>query len=308
MGAKYRDLVRNHSKARGSARAVLNALADYATDEGFAWPGRAQLASDTGMSERNVIRCIQALCNDARLSIEENALGGRGNKPTYKIWFPELGEPAPVNKSKEHVKGDKLSPYKDDKRVTNASIKGDKLSRKGDKSVGNPSYARIEPHEPHKEPERESAPPPAKIVSSGVNGAKPRRIDSPYLKGSKFVNGYIPPGTGRNAVEVYYERFPINLDKWRLSDPQEDDLVTGCKDLKLLREVVTAYDQANYEKPRNLKLIMDWYREPQRFRNNHNGNHKGSNTEGYRKPETSQHSMADHKAVDAKRRAEGIPY
>lgn len=140
MGKLYRDLVRAHSKAKGSSRALLNILADYADDDGLAWPGRAQLASDTGMSERNVVRCIQTLCADGRLSIEENAKGGRGRVPVYKILIPEL------------QKGDKLSPLTGDKRVTNARIKGDKSVIKGDKSVENYSYARSEPQEPHKEP------------------------------------------------------------------------------------------------------------------------------------------------------------
>lgn len=144
MGAFYRDLIRKHSKAKGSARAVLNILADYADDDGLAWPGRAQLASDTGMSERNVVRCIQTLCADGRLSIEENAKGGRGRLPVYKIHFPEL------------QKGDNLTPI-GEKRVTNARIKGDKSVIKGDKSVVNYSRARSEPQEPHKEP-GESAP------------------------------------------------------------------------------------------------------------------------------------------------------
>lgn len=121
MGALYRDLVRKHSVARGSARAVLNILADYATDEGLAWPGRAQLASDTGMSERTVIRCIQTLCEQGRLSIEENAKGGRGRVPVYKIHVPEV------------KKGDSVTPYRDAKRVTNGQIKGDNLTIKGDK-------------------------------------------------------------------------------------------------------------------------------------------------------------------------------
>jgi hypothetical protein len=71
VGALYRDLVRKHSKAKGSARALLNILADYANDDGLAWPGRAALANDAGMSERNVVRCIQKLCEDGRLIVEQ---------------------------------------------------------------------------------------------------------------------------------------------------------------------------------------------------------------------------------------------
>lgn len=142
MGALYRDLVRKHSKAKGSARAVLNILADYATDDGLAWPGRAVLANDAGMSERNVIRCIQKLCADGRLIIEGNAVGGRGKVPVYRIVFADC------------EKGDSLSLFNDDKRVTNEHIKGDNLSIKGDKSAPIQSYVRSEPQEPIKKPKR----------------------------------------------------------------------------------------------------------------------------------------------------------
>jgi hypothetical protein len=140
VGAIYRDLVRKHSKAKGSARALLNILADYANDDGLAWPGRAALANDAGMSERNVVRCIQKLCEDGRLIVEENAVGGRGKLPVYRITFPD------------YEKGDKLSPFSAE-RVTNAYLKGDNLSIKGDKCVTIPSYARSEPYlEPKEEP------------------------------------------------------------------------------------------------------------------------------------------------------------
>lgn len=168
MGKLYRDLVRKHSTAKGSARALLNVLADYADDDGLAWPTRATLASDTGMSERNVTRCLQKLCDDGRLVAEENASGGRGRVPVYKIIFPELAEQQPVSNSQESQKGDNLSPKRetdchplDAKRVTNAHVKGDKLSIKGDKCAPIPSYARSEPQEPQIEPERERAQAPA---------------------------------------------------------------------------------------------------------------------------------------------------
>lgn len=233
MGKLYRDLVRAHSKAKGSSRALLNILADYADDDGLAWPGRAQLASDTGMSERNVVRCIQTLCADGRLSIEENAKGGRGRVPVYKILIPE------------RQKGDNLSPFTDGKRVTNARIKGDKSVIKGDKSVANYSHARSEPQEPHKEP---GETPARKVV----------HYKSPHLDPRHFVNGYIPPGAGVNAVEVYYERFSINQDAARLNAIKEDDLSRLCPDLDKLRSVIVAYSRTTFQ-PGNVQLILDWY-------------------------------------------------
>lgn len=172
MGKLYRDLVRTHSKAKGSARALLNVLADYADDDGMAWPSRATLANDTGLSERTVTRCLQTLCGEGRLSIEENAVGGRGRVPVYKIQFPEL------------EKGDKLSEQRtpdchplDAERVTNARKKGDKLSKKGDKFAANQSYARFEPQltnttEPEKGIAANAAPP---APAESPKPTKPKR-------------------------------------------------------------------------------------------------------------------------------------
>lgn len=250
MGALYRDLVRKHSKAKGSARALLNILADYATNDGMAWPSRETLANDTGMSERNVTRCLQTLCEEGRLALEENAKGGRGRVPVYKILFPEL------------EKGDKLSPKRetdchplDAERVTNASLKGDKSVIKGDKSVAIPSYARIEPQEPKQEPKGESA--PARIESPEPT-SKTLRVKSRHLDPRHFVGGYIPAGTGANPIEVYYERFSINHDAARLNVIKEDDLTRLCPDLDKLRDVVVAYSRTTFQ-PGNVQLILDWY-------------------------------------------------
>jgi hypothetical protein len=83
---------------------------------------------------------------------------------------------------------------------------------------------------------------------------------SPHVDARKFAGGFIPPGAGTTAVEVYYERFDIRKDAARLNAIQEDDLVRNCPDLGVLRGVVTAYSQMPY-KPGNLRLMLDWYRD-----------------------------------------------
>lgn len=317
MGKLYRDLVRAHSKAKGSARAVLNILADYATDDGLAWPGRAQLASDTGMSERNVIRCLQKLCDEGRLSVEENAAGGRGRVPVYKILLPEL------------TKGDNLSEQRvsdchplPEKRVTNAREKGDKLSEKGDKSVPNYSHARREPQEPKQEPQRERE--RARVLHSrNARGSAVDSIkfESPHVDNEHFDldTGYIAAGEGQTAVEVYYERFDVAQRDARLSAIKEDDLVQHCKDLAKLREVVIAYSRTTYL-PGNAGLILDWYRKgiPDKYRGDlngaSNGTHRNNGTahsgqdNGGDTPKLDpelQRQMDEHRA---RRKAEGSQY
>ena len=81
---------------------------------------------------------------------------------------------------------------------------------------------------------------------------------SPYMRGLLLTNGYVTEGTGKNAVQVYYERFHFTDPAAHLSAPVEDDLVRICTDLVRLREVVIAYSRTNYQ-PGNAQLILDWY-------------------------------------------------
>ena len=98
------------------------------------------------------------------------------------------------------------------------------------------------------------APEPPKPTVKRVN------ITSAHIDNSRFTeDGYIPAGTARNAVEIYYERFCALDDQQRLTRPQEDDLVGACTDLEKLRAVVIAYSRTSY-KARNVGLILDWYR------------------------------------------------
>jgi hypothetical protein len=86
------------------------------------------------------------------------------------------------------------------------------------------------------------------------------RVTSPHLDPRHFSNGYIPSGTGINAVEVYYERFSINQDSARLNAIKEDDLMRHCPDIAKLRDVVTAYSRTPFQLG-NVQLILDWYRD-----------------------------------------------
>lgn len=308
MSRDYTNRVWQDKKLKGGKLLVMLALAEHATPTGDSWPGMPLLIEKTRLTDRQIRRVLNALDADGTITIQERAIG-RGKRPHYKLFPCEKADIL------SEQKADILSDYSEIKADISDNKSGHLLHEKADISDTDYSHGRSEPTtEPTTEPKGESTPPAAitpRVVSSGVKGAKAIPIDSPHLKDSKFVNGYIPPGMGQNAVEVYYERFSINADKWRLTDPQEDDLVRRCKDLELLREVVTTYDQANYEKPRNLKLIMDWYREPSRFRGSQNGTHRGRAEESS-KPEYDpgydpeiQRQFDEHVA---KRKAEGSLY
>ena len=53
--------VRAAVAVKGPARAVLYALADRADEDGIAWPGQAQLALDSGVSDRTVREALKVL-------------------------------------------------------------------------------------------------------------------------------------------------------------------------------------------------------------------------------------------------------
>lgn len=117
-----------------------------------------------------------------------------------------------------------------------------------------------------KNPPPPSETPPVKLHAR--NGANSERFfKSPHIDKTHFdINtGYVPPGKGTTAVEVYYERFDICHNDERLTSPMEDDLIRHCPDLERLREAITAYSRAGFKTLRNIKLILDWYREPSRY-------------------------------------------
>lgn len=94
-----------------------------------------------------------------------------------------------------------------------------------------------------------------------VKAAKPKATiaPGPYYTGREFTNGRIPAGTGKNAIQVYYERHSINNDKTRLDAPLEDDL-KHITDLDRWRDVVKAWHQAGYN-PTGVGGMLDWYRD-----------------------------------------------
>ena len=98
-----------------------------------------------------------------------------------------------------------------------------------------------------------------RIVEAPVRATKLPKLDTPHVTQQINADGYLPAGTGKTAVEVYAERFSLTNPDTRLTMPLQDDLVRDCPDLDRLRTVLVAYSQTSY-KPRNMKLILDWYR------------------------------------------------
>jgi len=110
MSIKIMTEVWEHSQMKGSLLLLLLAIADFANDDGIAYPGTPTLAKKIRMSERQVKRLRQKLYDAGEL---EYISGGthKGDRLTVRVT--------------SCPKGDKLSAQ----RVTNRANKGDKSGK-----------------------------------------------------------------------------------------------------------------------------------------------------------------------------------
>lgn len=99
MSMRLIEAVRQHSRAKGTARMVLLFLAHYANDEGIAWPSQATLAQDANITDRSVRDALALL---VALGEIIRVVRGRRATVTWQITLPEhahepakSGSPAP---------------------------------------------------------------------------------------------------------------------------------------------------------------------------------------------------------------------
>eukprot|EP00913_Durusdinium_trenchii_P028456 g26684.t1 len=76
-----------HSRAKSNARLLMLAIADFANDEGFAWPSLTTLAKKTLMSRRNVVYVVEKLKEAGELRVWPNR-GKRG----CNLYALQIGE------------------------------------------------------------------------------------------------------------------------------------------------------------------------------------------------------------------------
>ena len=88
MSLEVSKLVWAYSKAKGSARLVLLAIADFADDKGVAWPGVGRIRKMTGLSRRSAQNLIQHLISLAELTIAKKGSGRHTNR--YQIEVQRL--------------------------------------------------------------------------------------------------------------------------------------------------------------------------------------------------------------------------
>ena len=174
MSIKVMSQVWEHSQMKGSALLLLIAVADFADDEGYAFPSTETLAQKIRMSTRQVIRLRQMLYESGEL---EYVSGGNG-------------------------KGDKLS-VKVSVRVTNRVTKGDtRVTRTVIEPPIEPSGGTACARE-GTERQPQATPPPADLPAEETEPQQadnrqqsnqlPQRTHPNAEKISAYMNGQPPP-------------------------------------------------------------------------------------------------------------------
>ena len=95
MSIKIMTRVWDNSKSKGSALLLLLALADYASEAGYCWPGITTLAGKTRLSERQVMRLIRQLEEAGELVCV------REHRKPNRYWITVKYQP----KDTSHLKG-----------------------------------------------------------------------------------------------------------------------------------------------------------------------------------------------------------
>lgn len=80
MSRELTSWVWAHSKATGTDKFVLLAIAEHVGSEGVAWPSNARLRAYTGLSERSIRRSIDVLVKLGELAVLHQGGPGRGDR------------------------------------------------------------------------------------------------------------------------------------------------------------------------------------------------------------------------------------
>jgi hypothetical protein len=150
MSIHWIDRVWKLSRQKGSGLLLMLAIADSANEDGFAWPGKQNLANKTRMSSKSVQRLISQIELEDEITVR---YGGNGAKSTNKyailIGRPDE-EQAKIKMMMKSNKGDKLIPLfqnKGDKSGKGDTLSGTNPTNKGDTAMSHdpcdPSYDHV---------------------------------------------------------------------------------------------------------------------------------------------------------------------
>ena len=189
MSIKVMSQVWEHSQMKGSALLLLIAVADFADDEGYAFPSTETLAQKIRMSTRQVIRLRQMLYESGELEYVSGG-NGKGDKLSVKV---------SVRVTNRVTKGDKSGK----ERVTNRVTKGDtRVTRTVIEPPIEPSGGTACARE-GTERQPQATPPPADLPAEETEPQQadnrqqsnqlPQRTHPNAEKISAYMNGQPPP-------------------------------------------------------------------------------------------------------------------
>jgi len=249
----------------GSKLLIMLALADFANDDGYAWPSIATVASKCRLSSRQTQRIIHELIDEGALEIAKQG-DGRGNSTFYRI--KDVADDTVSSESP--IKGDICDTVSELKRVTSRARKGDTQRERVTPSAVKGDIAMSpDPLEPSLEPSinRARAPQPStnafdtplddpRISLDALPDVQPRSQSKP-----REVNeGQAPPGqlvkrgTGVDAYWIFREYFPQTLTNRQMEMVRET-----VTDLTRWRVVCERWAEVYGNDWRKFGLL-DWYR------------------------------------------------
>lgn len=236
--AEEGDLVTSHKEGRAAVRAAMQELIDC------------------GYMTRFQVRNAAGRVVDWRIDTYESP----DDNPYYRPGQPPQVVVETLSNDEDHI----TTLPQSENRIVDDEPESGYPQVENRTGYNNKSLVDIDfdlPHTPVRE--AESLPPAALAATKPPphRSAVTVPSDSPFMpKGMRLPGGYVPAGSGQNAVQVYYERFRYDDPDARLKAVQEQDLVNLCTDLVRLRQVIVEYSQAGH-RPRNVKLILDWYNQ-----------------------------------------------
>lgn len=225
------------SKATNLARFLLVAIADNASDDGFAWPGLDYLHSKTKISKRHITRLIKQLHNSGELWVEQHyETGGK----THYIITLGLDNDTLIKTLME-----RCGKSKTEATLIVADIRFRLMESVGDDTESTPGDDTESRGGRHR-------------VRQGMTQSLPNH-HKPSTKPKESISKEIAPKNKQHdhpAIQAYrsvYERYPSKNTYKDIIDKVGED----PSRVERWEKVCTAWKQSGY-KPTNLKGQFDW--------------------------------------------------
>lgn len=291
----------NDEELKDARLLTLLSLADFANSDDAAWPSIPTLAQRTRISERQIQRSIQWLCQYGYIEITEKG-NGRGRVTTYKL----LVKGDIIDK-----KDDTMTPFSTEGLTPVDSIKGDIQSAKGDienikGDIDDGNYSHVR-REPKKKPTTKKV----KAIAADATPADPPewQLFVSGLCNCCYKHTDISALSAKDKGLLLSEAKKIHDDGYTLDDIRHwfgkewvNDWRYGAKKNRPTPSQVRSGIPSIRTQP------DEAYELPVSRNGTSNGNYSGSNQTNHREPQVAQFTTEQRLAYDAQRIEEGRPF